>query len=70
VTDELSKVLIWRVLWDMVRDAKLPAPVYVKLACNAIPNEESASLLGNMLMFSNACISYYTCEEFKDDLRK
>ena len=52
----LTKVLIWKVLWDMVRDAKLPAPVYVELACKTIPETKNAMILENMLMFSNACV--------------
>lgn len=70
VSGELDKVLIWRVLWDMVRDARMPAPVYVKLACNSMPTETSASLVANMLMFSNGCVGNYTSPQFRPRLRK
>jgi hypothetical protein len=64
VEKPLTKVLIWKVLWDMVRDSKVPAPVYVKLACKHMPETKTAYLLDNMLLFSKGCVDSYTCPEF------
>lgn len=54
VPDELTRAMIWRSLFDMVRDGRLSAAKFVEIAVEAIPKETSESTLSNILGFSLA----------------
>jgi len=41
VTDLLSRTLIWRAFFDMVRDGKISSEEYFDIFANAFPNETS-----------------------------
>jgi aminopeptidase N len=58
IADELSRAMIWRSLFDMVRDGKLPSYDFVEIAIQAIPNEPNDTTLNNILTFSSACTEY------------
>jgi uncharacterized protein YjaG (DUF416 family) len=45
ITSPLLRQLIWRDLYDMVRDAKLPATQYLQTVRELIPEENDIELL-------------------------
>lgn len=45
VKDLLTRTLIWRAFFDMVRDGKLSSEEYINIFINLIPNEESVDIV-------------------------
>jgi aminopeptidase N len=52
ISDELTRAMIWRSLFDMVRDGKLSGAQFVEIAVKGVPNEPEDSTLNNILTFS------------------
>lgn len=45
VSDIVTRTLIWRAFFDMVRDGKLSSEEYIDIFINAIPNEKSDDII-------------------------
>ena len=58
IADELTRAMIWRSLFDMVRDGQLSAAKFVEVAVQGVPNESSDSTLNNILTFANSSFEY------------
>ncbi|TWE11687.1 aminopeptidase N [Rudaeicoccus suwonensis] len=55
----LSRALVWSSLWNLVRDAQLPATRFVDIVCAQAPKESDAALLEMILARSAAALSSY-----------
>lgn len=47
VTDIVTRTLIWRAFFDMVRDGKLSSEEYIDIFINAIPHETSDDIISS-----------------------
>ena len=55
----LNRQLLYDALWDMTRDARLPATAYVGIALRALPEETNAELAASVLRRCDACVATY-----------
>jgi len=53
VQDELTKIMLWRILFDMVKDGKLSGARFVETAQQSILNESSDAILDFVFKYSN-----------------
>jgi len=53
VQDELTKIMLWRILFDMVKDGKLSGARFVEIAQDSILNEPSDAILDFVFKYSN-----------------
>ena len=58
IADELTRAMIWRSLFDMVRDGQLSAAKFVDIAVQGIPNEPNDTTLNNILTFASGSFEY------------
>lgn len=60
VDDELTRAIVWRALWDMLRDGQLPSTEFVEISCRSLAKEKSDSILSNLLLFTEGGIRNFT----------
>ena len=60
ITDILSRTLIWRSFYDMVKDAKMTAAKYLDIIVNSLANEPSDGIFETQLSYISMAISQYT----------
>jgi len=60
VKDELTRTLIWRSFYDMVRDGKLSSEEYVDTIIQALPHEQSDEIISNQFSYGNVVINEFT----------
>ncbi|CAD8060911.1 unnamed protein product [Paramecium primaurelia] len=70
VNDVLTRTLIYRALFDSVRDGKICSEEYVDFLLNQLPRENSDEILNSQLMFLQAAIGSMTPRRFKKTLGK
>jgi len=58
IPDQLTRAMVWRALYDMVRDGKLSAYKFIDIAIGAIPSETSDSTLSNILNYIVGSFEY------------
>jgi aminopeptidase N len=56
VPDELTRAMIWKSLYDMVRDGQLSSFKFVEVVAAGIPNEPEDSTLNNMLAYARGSL--------------
>eukprot|EP00331_Platyophrya_macrostoma_P003817 CAMPEP_0176407742 /NCGR_PEP_ID=MMETSP0127-20121128/1572_1 /TAXON_ID=938130 /ORGANISM="Platyophrya macrostoma, Strain WH" /LENGTH=882 /DNA_ID=CAMNT_0017786965 /DNA_START=22 /DNA_END=2670 /DNA_ORIENTATION=+ len=66
VPDEFTRSIVWRALWDMVRDGHLSTLGFVDVASNAIFDETSDVNLTNILQFASGSIQSFTPKKARD----
>jgi len=59
--------MIWRSVYDMVRDGLLSGYQYALLAVQALPVEQSESTLGNIITYAGNSISQFTPKVLRKD---
>jgi len=59
VTDSLARTLCWSALWEMTRDARLPAREFVAVVCRAIGAEPHIGVVQKVLTQSRTALARY-----------
>lgn len=62
VTDSATKMIIWRTLWDMVRDQELKASDYFEMAIKRIPDEKDVNVLRTLMSGVGQVSGSYTAD--------
>lgn len=57
--DDLTRLIVWRSLWDMVRDAKISAVEFLTSVVKHIPTETSTTINKEVLAFTRTAIAQY-----------
>ena len=60
VKEELSRTLIWRAYWDMLRDGLISSLEFVDIVSNALPEEHSYVIANDILSYTSAAILRFT----------
>jgi aminopeptidase N len=55
----LPRALVWAAVWDMLRDAELPARDYVRLVLNGLPAERDINLVTTTQRQAAGALTYY-----------
>jgi len=58
VPDELTRAMIWKSLYDMVRDAQLSAYKFIEVVAAGVPNENEDSTLNNILDYARDSLAF------------
>jgi len=59
VKEDLTRIIIWKALWDMVRDAQLSSYDFVTIVVRTLPEENSDLNLTSILNYTNEVIGSY-----------
>ncbi|MDQ6884535.1 MAG: aminopeptidase N [Candidatus Dormibacteraeota bacterium] len=59
LTDPLARAVSWAALWDMLRDAELPARRFVRLILNNIHGETDVGVVQDLIAYSSSAIHVY-----------
>jgi len=57
--EPLARALCWASLWDMVRDAELPARDFLRIVVNALPSESDPSLVATTLAHAESALMVF-----------
>ena len=68
IKDVLSRTLIWRSFYDMIRDAKMKSHQFVEVVVKRLASEPSDSIFEKQFDFLNASINTYTPIPLRSDL--
>ena len=66
VKDDLTRCLVWRCLFEMVRDSRLKSGDFVDLMCEHIPKENSEPILKLMMNYFSGALFQYMPETMLD----
>ena len=69
LVDPLPRALCWGALWDMTRDAELPARRYVRLGADHAHGEGDIGVLSNLLVRMHAAIERYGSPDNRSQIR-
>nr|WP_246279487.1 aminopeptidase N [Psychromicrobium silvestre] len=70
LNDPLARVLCWSTLWNMTRDAVLPAASYVEAVRRFAPAESGVGILSNLLETASTAVESFTPLAQRSDLRE
>ena len=70
IKDLLSRALIWRAFYDMLKDAKTTAPKYIEFFLNNIEQEENDGLFEKQFDLANSAINTFTPRAGRDQLNE
>ncbi|MEO6797970.1 MAG: aminopeptidase N [Candidatus Dormibacter sp.] len=59
LSDPLARAVSWAALWDMLRDAELPARNFVRLILNNIHGETDVGIVQDLIGYSSSAIHVY-----------
>src|SRR5437867_2895328 len=59
LADPLARAIIWAALWDMLRDAELPARLYLPLILNNIHGETDIGVVQDLLAQASSAVWIY-----------
>lgn len=68
IKDILSRTLIWRSFFEMVKDARMTSHKFVEVVTTALAKESSDSIFEKQFDFVNASINTYTPRKFREEL--
>ena len=68
VQDPLARAVVWDCMWDMVRDAELPASRYVRMVARHLTSETDGSLVPTVLGGARSALSRYAASGVGDRL--
>jgi aminopeptidase N len=69
LTDPLARALCWGALWDMTRDAELPARRYVQLVADQAKTETDIGVLGILLTRAHSAVERFGAPANRTALR-
>lgn len=70
IQDELTRTLIWRSFFDMVRDGKLSTEEYVDIFTNAIIHETSDENIKTQYLYIESSLLNLTPLKYQDSISK
>ena len=68
--DPLTRALLWSTVWDMTRDAEMPARRFVELVCRQAPAEKETLVVDAALSRAAVAINSYADPRVRDALRE
>ena len=66
VSDNLTRMMIWRSFWDMIRDGHASAQEFLKLVVTQAPLEKEEPILTGALGYASAGAVWYIPREYHD----
>ncbi|MHB8717787.1 MAG: aminopeptidase N [Candidatus Dormibacteria bacterium] len=69
IDDPLARSLIWAAMWDMTRDAELPAHQYLDLVARHAPEETVPTILDDLLGQARSAVELYADPDRRRPLR-
>jgi aminopeptidase N len=63
--DALARALVWAAVWDMTRDAEVPARRYVEIVARHAPGEQEILLVERVLGQAVAAIDQFVAPEYR-----
>lgn len=66
IKDILSRTLIWRSFFEMIKDAKMTTHKFVEVVTTSLQNEPSDSIFERQFDYVSASISTYTPEKYRE----
>ena len=67
-TDSLPQALVLGAMWDMTRDAQLPAPDFVRFVLECLPAEKDSTLVRVLLSQVESATRFYTSPAHRPEL--
>ena len=67
-TDSLPQALVLGAMWDMTRDAQLPAPDFVRFVLECLPAEKDSTLVRVLLSQVESVTRFYTSPAHRPEL--
>jgi aminopeptidase N len=67
VQDELTRALVWRSMFDMVRDCRLKSVEMINICSSHFSQETNSSILQSMTAYCSLCLFNYCPEKFYDE---
>eukprot|EP00826_Nyctotherus_ovalis_P036900 TRINITY_DN3317_c0_g1_i10.p1 TRINITY_DN3317_c0_g1~~TRINITY_DN3317_c0_g1_i10.p1 ORF type:complete len:912 (-),score=327.19 TRINITY_DN3317_c0_g1_i10:142-2877(-) len=65
VSDSLTRMIIWRSFWEMVRDGNTSPKEYINLVLAQLPAEKNEIIITGALSYSLGAVTYYIPREYK-----
>ena len=59
LTDPLARAVTWAALWDMLRDAELPARRFLRLILNNVHGETDVGIVQDLIAYCSSAIHVY-----------
>eukprot|EP00826_Nyctotherus_ovalis_P042217 TRINITY_DN4319_c0_g1_i15.p1 TRINITY_DN4319_c0_g1~~TRINITY_DN4319_c0_g1_i15.p1 ORF type:complete len:334 (-),score=53.12 TRINITY_DN4319_c0_g1_i15:134-1135(-) len=66
VSDSLARMIIWRNIWDMVRDGQMSSKEFLNFALAQLPHESDESVLEAALVYVDTAITWYIPFEYQE----
>ena len=66
VTDPLARTLCWSALWEMTREARLPARRFVEVVSRAAPREPHIGVVQRVLTQAQTALARYADQDWAD----
>ena len=66
IPDILSRTLIWRAFFEMVKDAKMTSHKFVEVVIHSLANESSDSIFEKQFDFVHTAINVYTPRKIRN----
>jgi hypothetical protein len=60
IEDSLLRAMIWRTLYEMVRDSRMKSSQYLNFILNNLRTEKSDTIIEEQLGYLHICITQYT----------
>lgn len=57
--EDLTRLIVWRSLWDMVRDAKISGVEFLTSVVKHLPTEASTTINSEVIAFTKTAIEGY-----------
>jgi aminopeptidase N len=67
ITDPLARALCWSALWNLTRDAILPARDFVGLVLRFAGRESHIGVLQTLHTWTNTALTYYVAPEWREE---
>ena len=58
--DELSRALVWRAFWDMLRDGLMSSLEFVEIVNSTLADEPSDVIVNDVLSYTSAAVHHFT----------
>ena len=69
LTDPLARTLCWNAVWDMLRDAELPARQYLDIVLNNVEGETDVGVVADLVARCGAAVNVYGDPSNRDAAR-
>ncbi|GAC1343215.1 MAG: aminopeptidase N [Candidatus Dormibacteria bacterium] len=70
IADPLARTLCWSAVWDLARDAELPAQTFVEMVATHSPREDQVGVLQRLLQQARSTIELYVRTDARESARR